>query len=102
VGTRYVESNPFPGYYVAVKFEVYFNDTWSAINGGNFYVTNANHSFGVNIGQFGNDSIVLQVGYGGYTVTSGSAYNMDLFGTTGIPISSPVRVKVWKIGKIPT
>jgi microcystin-dependent protein len=101
-GTRYLESNPFPGYYVKADFEIFYNNEWSAVNKGNFYRDSSYMSFGVNIGQFGVDKIALQVGNNGYTVTSGSNYNMDLFGvTTQIPMSAPCRVKVWKIGKIP-
>jgi hypothetical protein len=93
--TRYIESNPFPGYYVNCIVEILYNGDWSQTGWGN--------SAGVKAYPFNNDKIVIR-GLNGEILTSDYA-DGNPFGVGGAGFtvhSLPCRVKVWKIGKIPT
>ena len=99
--TRYVEANPFSGYYVKCLVEVYYNGNWGALTG----VSNTGgqgDGVGVSAVQYQNDYIVIQTG--SYQITYGSSADLgDPLGrpaNTGEP-TLPCRVRVWKVGKIP-
>jgi hypothetical protein len=92
---RYVDSNPFPGYYVACMVEIYYNNKWGFpgnMNGGETVAS-----------QFDDDTIVTQTSTGGASYGD-SASGCSPWGTANNKYinSVPCRVKVWKIGKIPT
>lgn len=98
INARYVESNPFPGYYVNCVAEVYLNSNWGAT--GFVFNAYADQGDGTSANQLNDDSIVIQTGNGliqGHSVTSGSPFGDSV----GNQYSAPCRVKVWKIGKIP-
>ena len=96
--TRYVETNPFPGYIIACIVEVYSTDNkwgtpfWEDINTGSF------KSYGIRVSQFDNDTIVLQTGT--LAVKDSSYATGDPWGNSVQLADAPCRVKVWKIGKV--
>jgi hypothetical protein len=94
--TRYVESNPYPGYYVDCIAEVYMLNQWVQLN---WNVDAA--KYGISCSQLNDGNIVILPG----TLYS-TAYNMTGCVLSPLPTtnitSAPCRVKVWKIGKIPT
>jgi microcystin-dependent protein len=93
--SRYVENNPFPGYYVKCEAEILINNQWG-ISG---YIYSAG-GYGTKASQFDGD-IVIQTG--GTAVATKSANSGAPFPNfDSVPTSAPCRVKVWKIGKIPT
>jgi hypothetical protein len=93
--TRYVESNPFPGYYVKCIIEILLNNEW----GDPEWFFDGPQGQGAVASQLNDDNIVVQTGR---TVCGQSASSGSAFGTTSVLNSAPCRVKVWKIGKIPT
>jgi hypothetical protein len=98
--SRYVETNPFPGYYVKCEAEMLFNSNWAAPffdgNGGT-----GSNGYGIMASQLNDNSIIVQTGATG--VSTHSNQNGAAFGdNSSTPTSAPCRVKVWKIGKIPT
>ena len=105
--TRYVEVNPFPGYRVKCELEVKYNDQWGPITFIDHYAGSANRNSGAVAGQLDDDAIVIQTALNSifYGTYSTSNINGNLFGITSnitTVNSLPARVKVWKIGKIPT
>jgi len=96
--SRYVEVNPFAGYYVRCQLEVYLNSEWGILG----YYTDANGSSiyngGASCSQFDDGSIVIQTLNSGLMIRSYEDGNP--FGiSSGLYTSLPCRVKVWKIGK---
>ncbi len=91
IGSTYVESNPFPGYYVATYCEIKYTDgKWYAINWQDAY-GNGSHSGGVwSYQDYTTDSVVVK---------TGSQHLLDYPSWSAGTL--PCRVKVWKIGKIP-
>lgn len=99
--SRYVESNPFPGYYVACTIEALYNSQWGPIPFPE--ITAGGTLAGTACGQLNDDSIIIQTAQTLPLCVNGSSYG-DLFGRTGSSVEVPtpmVRVKVRKIGKIP-
>lgn len=95
VNHRYIEANPFSGYYVMCDAEILINNQWGSVQ--DFIYENS--GYGVKATQF-NDSIIVQTG--GSALTSLSASGGNPFGITAHSAETlPCRVKVWKIGKIP-
>jgi hypothetical protein len=98
--SRYVESNPFPGYYVNCVAEVLVNAMWE--NTGWFtWLGSESAARGVTAHQQNDESIIVQTGndsiYEQGKCSGGTITTWALTGAT-----APCRVKVWKIGKIPT
>ena len=107
----YIVANPFPGYIVECKPELYVDGAW-----GFHHWAQADHfstgnwmGFGVSANQHDNGNITVRVG--SQHVYTGSSYGNSLNGsswpsnspTTGVlSTPTPCRIKVWKIGKIPT
>lgn len=93
--SRYIETNPFPGYRVACFAEIQYNGEWGKNNmicNGRYYGTVAN--------QLSDGSIVVQTGKDGTGMGSANDGNpMDIAYGTTITTSVPCRVKVWKIGE---
>ena len=101
--SRYVESNPFPDYYISAKLEILSNNQWVEINTfDSSYNVSTVIGQGACIGLVDND-IVIQTGSNSLAATS-SLYGglLNITSNAGVIISAPCRVKVWKIGKIPT
>jgi microcystin-dependent protein len=92
--SRYVESNPFPNYYVACICEVYVNNMWSTPG----WWANGTDCRGIKVG-ITDGNIVLQTGYNG--LGNSPWYDGNASGTQLSATALPCRVKVWKIGKIP-
>lgn len=94
--SRYVEANPFPGYYVNCVAEIQAGGNWGDSrweSGSNAYGTMATQFFG-------NGEIVVQTG-SARAFLGTSAETGSPFGTSSGSLSSaPCRVKVWKIGKV--
>jgi microcystin-dependent protein len=96
--TSYVESNPFPGYYVKCIPEVLINGVWGDPRWGQTTET-IGRIFGVNAGQLDDGSILVKGGNQQLTNSwTGPIFNFTVSEYTTLPC----RVKVWKIGKIPT
>ena len=93
---RYLESNPYPGYYVTCLVEFLISNEWGD-PGGWVY---GQGSSGTNASQFNDDSIAVVTGT--VTVFANRSYTGNAFGINQQFTSLPARVKVWKIGKIPT
>ena len=97
--SRYVMDNPFSGYAVCCIPEILLNGQWGNpcwqdIN------TSGNRSYGISVTQLDNSNIIIQTG--NLAVKDASFMNGDSFGDVTQLQSAPCRVKVWKIGKIPT
>lgn len=97
--TRYVETNPFPGYRVKCEAEVLINNQWGI--SGFLYDNVQNGGHGTKASQLDDGDIVIQTGKVAVVTNSnnGGAPFPDFMDS---PTSAPCRVKVWKIGKIPT
>jgi len=101
---RYVESNPFPGYYVRCQVEVYQGNEWgvSHYEGYREMATTAvYYGVGIYCYQHNDNSIVLVTG----THLIGQSEHIhdvhpNTFNFPSLSQSVPCRVKVWKIGKI--
>jgi len=96
--TRYVETNPFSGYYIRCSAEILYNGKWGeSPDAGN--PGSGSNSYGLMAFDF-DGSIVIQTGV--TALASLSKQTINPFGiTSSNPITSaPCRVKVWKIGKI--
>ena len=99
VDNRYVMNNPFPGYIVNTQVEVYFNSQWGDTG---WFDYAGNYAIGARSSQLDNDSIVIQIGNHPNCLTTYGNISGSSFGQAYSGISLPCRVKVWKIGKIPT
>jgi microcystin-dependent protein len=96
INSRYVESNPFPGYRVNCLAELLINSKWGGA--GDFIYTNDGQ--GSKALQLNDDTIVLQTG--GAALTNQSVHTGNPFGiTSAVTGPTPCRIKVWKVGKIP-
>ena len=91
VNSVYLETNPFPGYYVNCIIELYDsnNSKWYCPNVLEYY-DNTGHCWGTTAYQL-NDNI---------KITTGTAYISAGQATDAVASTAPCRVKVWKIGKI--
>lgn len=92
VSTRYVETNPFPGFLVICLAEVRLSGKWGAA--GWFFSSDAT-SGGTIANQYDDSSIVVQTAVGG--VTHSGAVSGSPHGAIGPISSAPCRVKVWKV-----
>ena len=93
VNSRYVMSNPFPGFAVMATVELRINGVW----GDPKLILGGNGSYGTGVSQNG-DSIVVQTGQIAMC-TSDAAQAGHGFGTLAAHVTAPVpcRVKVWKL-----
>lgn len=97
--TRYVETNPFPGYRVKCEAEVLINNQWGI--SGFIYDRGYDGGFGTRASQLDDGDIVIQTGSIA-VITNSNCSGAPFPNFKGSPASAPCRVKVWKIGKIPT
>ena len=96
--SRYVDSNPFPGYYVRCVAEIKVNNQW----GNPEYWMGDTQNCGTRSNQLDDDTIITQTGNNA-VMSNASCSNGNPFNWyNGDITSAPCRVKVWKIGKIPT
>lgn len=97
--SRYVETNPFDGYEVMCRAEIKYNDKWAS--SGEFVLASGG-KIGVGIGVWQYDgNIIVQTGSNAITTNSNQTGNP--IGNNSFTVTTaPCRVKVWKIGKIPT
>jgi hypothetical protein len=97
VDRRYVEANPYPGYYVNCLPEVLLDGEWTEIRGSVTYGSGV--IGGLMAGQLGDsNSIIIKTGQNfDYYHDDTLLPHSETWSTT-----APCRVKVWKIGKIPT
>ena len=96
--SRYVEANPFPGYYVYCRSEIYAKNQWNHMG---FGQGSTSASYGVHAEQTPDENSIIVLGgitALGYNGNWSSTNNPSSLNTT--ITSAPVRVKVWKIGKI--
>ena len=91
-GSKYIETNPFPNYFVGMRIELYDSTIgWYQVNHIDYYSGSTYH--GIEIYQY-NSNIVIRTGNAPYL-----AHPSDTEVSTTNKISK-CRVKVWKIGKI--
>ena len=102
-GNRYIEANPFPGYAVECKAEVYYSNQWGAVGWYTWRAgTNSSDSYscGICVNQLNDSNIIVQTGKTNpvlfYSSITGNPFGSD----TIVVNSAPCRIKVWKIGKI--
>jgi hypothetical protein len=92
---QYIESNPFPGYYVHSVVELSHNGIWYPVESFYSYMSgSASLVYGTKSSPLSDNTIVIKTGK-----------NAVMWQNNGLPISgevanAPCRVKVWKIGKI--
>ena len=98
--SRYVEPNPFPGYYVKCITEVFYNGQWGDPMFTAVWIPSVNNGNGVTANQLDDDNIIVQTG-GSALLGSGETTGTPLNVQVAIITTAPCRVKVWKIGKIP-
>jgi microcystin-dependent protein len=97
--SRYVENNPFPGYYVYCVAELQIENEWGST--GNFYVNYHNGgAYGTGAWQLNDSDIVIATGDSGI-IQAGFHTGTPLTVPDSSFTTAPCRVKVWKIGKIP-
>jgi len=89
--SRYVETNPFPGYIVACIAEVQVGGQWGESGGPDGY--SGTKAF------FFDGSIVIQTGRD-YVVAIPANQHLNPFIAISDTQTAPCRVKVWKIGKV--
>jgi len=100
INSRYVESNPFPGYIVKCDVEVLYNNQWGSAGWYTFELNGTGYARGVKTYMHDNNNIVIQTGNDSCLIApsqvSGSSFGIG--GNVGNQL--PCRVKVWKIGKL--
>ena len=104
VASSYIEANPFPNYIVHCQVELLYNNEWGVAQFDGYYSSGWG-GHGAFATQHNNGNIILKTGSNSilgtsqyqYTVCPSSWSNIDANQST-----LPCRVKVWKIGKIPT
>jgi len=95
--TRYVETNPFPGYHVRCIAEVFSNNEWGELPARTF---SSSQSLGVQAFDF-DGSIVIQTGKTYLAASDNGAWGVFPFSSISTTTYTlPCRVKVWKIGKV--
>ena len=103
-GSEYIVSNPFPGYYVCCIPEVLYNNSeWVELN----WVSTTGSGwcgYGISVVQADNEDI--HVITGSISIYTNSQPNTYLSGAVRNGSTDyktiPCRIKVWKIGKIPS
>lgn len=98
--SRYIEKNPFPGYYIDCKAEIYCDGQWGETGWYTDYANNKNRAYGTRATVV-NDNIVIHTGA---TAIVGDSPNLTGGGIApsdgALTNPRPCRVKVWKIGKV--
>ena len=92
--SKYVEDNPFPGYFIQAEVEI-FNATyskWFPVKHSDYYTSQ--NLFGIEVYQFDSNIVIKTQNY--------LADGLQAEYGSGTGTSAPCRVKVWKIGKLPT
>ena len=102
--STYVSDNPFSGYQVQCQAEVMVSSQWYVAPYMAHEINGSYYGSGVYCYQY-NDSLVLKTG--SLIVTGATDYQYTVQ-PNAIPISfahltsAPCRIKVWKVGKLPT
>lgn len=97
INSRYVEENPFPGYYVLCQVELLLNDKWTPVFS-NYTIAESdpNTYVGVCCGLF-DEQIILRTGLNYLEIINPFNINPNCPGRVS---SAPCRVLVYKLGKI--
>ena len=99
--TRYIEENPYKGYYVNCKIEVYWDNQWGDPGWHTYYTSGSSHvGLGVKVSQLNDDTIIVQTGNNGNLTYYGYATGSPLVYKSLPNNSLPCRVLIWKVGKI--
>ena len=93
INSRYVVSNPFPGFRVLCQPEVFVAGEWCAIE---FSGYTATASSGVGAAQHADGSIVVQTGITSILIAAKVSFFTGA-GRSLITAATPCRVKVWKV-----
>jgi hypothetical protein len=95
INTRYVESNPFPGFYVLCVVEILFSGVWVTTG---WYATSGSAAIGVAAAQIGGTDIIVRTGVSGLiTGAQISGSNANYTSTSTYSTPTPCRVKVWRV-----
>lgn len=94
LNSRYVESNPFPGYPVLCVIEVFYGGEWASIGLG---ATSASTTHGAAVGQHGSGSLVIITGVTSLITTGPQHYFSGARPTSAVTTPLPCRIKVWKL-----
>lgn len=92
---RYVEENPFPGYYVFCKAQIKVNNQWGYPG---WFTQQAYGRFVSAEQLLPDDEIIVQTGAN--TISGEPQYGGSPFKGSTIISSAPCRVLVYKLGKI--
>ena len=98
VNSRYVETNPFAGYYVKCVPEIFYDGEWGNPEFVCEWASSTNGGYGVSANLY-NGAIVVQTGR--YGLMDSSNCTGAPFTTANVSTPKPCRVWVWKVGKIP-
>lgn len=91
--TRYVVTNPFPGYRVFCEPEILIAGAWGYP--GWYYLNDTSAGHGVSAHQHNNGDVVVQTGRNG--VTNSGAVTGCTFGAVAPTVTALCRVRVWKL-----
>lgn len=91
--TRYVVTNPFPGYRVFCEPEILIAGAWGYP--GWYYINDTTAGHGVSAHQHNNGDVIVQTGRNG--VTNTGAVTGCTFGVVGPTVTALCRVRVWKL-----
>ena len=97
---KYYMDNPFSGYRVHCVAEIYLDSKWSITGWYTDVNNNTNRAYGVIASQFDDNSIVVCTGVNG--VMAAAIYMGSPSSSNTTYSSLPCRVKVWKIGRLPS
>lgn len=95
INSRYVESNPFPGYICECKAEIYVDGAWGEYP---FETISNSTALGLTAFYF-EDSIILQTA-NSYLYSTPPAWIATPLSISAAGASAPCRIKVYKIGKV--
>lgn len=101
INSRYVEENPFKGYYVYCEAQLLINDVWAKTNTG-YYNQRLLGGVGVRAGQvLPSDTIIVQTGSIILAAPGGSTCDLwEMEVTEDVKTPTPCRVIIHKLGKI--
>lgn len=95
INSRYVESNPFPGFPIMCSVELLYGGEWCEVKMGGSGAA----SYGADAGQHNNSSIVLITGTQYLITTSALHYFSGVRPGAHVTTGLPCRIKVWKLLK---
>lgn len=93
INSRYVESNPFAGFPVMCSVELLYGGEWGEVK----LSGNTSSSYGADVGQHNEGSIVLLTGTQYLITATALHYFSGVRPGTAVSSALPCRIKVWKL-----